>query len=84
MKHNIFQTLSLNFYTAICPRFSKYRIRGVLQSSGSVIIVSLKLSELLEILDHPVSETRPSNFVESGSVEQASALHINQKLEHPV
>jgi hypothetical protein len=42
------------------------------------------LSELLEILDHLVSETEPSNFVESGSVEQASALHINQKSEHPV
>jgi hypothetical protein len=38
----------------------------------------------LEFLDHPISETVPSGFAESGSIEEISALCIGQKLEHPV
>jgi hypothetical protein len=58
--------------------------RGVLQSSGFVVIVSFDSSEILEILDPPVSEIRPSGFAELDSVGQIVALHIGQKLCCPV
>jgi hypothetical protein len=58
--------------------------RGVLQSSGFVVIVSFDSSEILEILDPPVSEIRPSGFAELDSVGQIVALHIGQKLYCPV
>jgi hypothetical protein len=48
------------------------------------IIVSLVLSEFLEILSPSVSETGPSGFAKLGSTEQIVALHIGRKLEHPV
>jgi hypothetical protein len=48
------------------------------------VVVSLVSSEVLEILDPPVLQTKPFNFVELGSEEQIVALHIGQKPEHPV
>jgi hypothetical protein len=42
------------------------------------------LSELLEILDHPIFETGSSGFAELGSTEQIPALYIGQKLDHLV
>jgi hypothetical protein len=54
------------------------------KSSGSVVVILSKSSELLEILDHPVSKTGPSGFAESDSRKQISALYISQKLDHPV
>jgi hypothetical protein len=44
----------------------------------------LDSSEILEILDPPVSEIGPSGFVELGSTEQIVALHIDQKPDCPV
>jgi hypothetical protein len=58
--------------------------RGVLQSSGFVVIVSFDSSEILEILDPPFSEIRPSGFAELDLVGQIVALHIGQKLYCPV
>jgi hypothetical protein len=48
------------------------------------VVVLFKLSELLEIPEHPVSETGASGFAELGSAEQALAVCIGCKPEHPV
>jgi hypothetical protein len=48
------------------------------------VIVSLISSEVLEILDPPVLETRPSDFAKLGSAEQIVALHISRKPKHSV
>jgi hypothetical protein len=55
---------------------------GVLQSSGFIVAISPKSSELLEIPDPPVSDFGTSGFVELGSIEHISALCIGCKLEH--
>jgi hypothetical protein len=41
-----------------------------------IAIVLLDLSEVLEILDPPISETGLSSFAELGSTEQIFALRI--------
>jgi hypothetical protein len=48
------------------------------------IVLSLKLSEFLEISDPLVSETGPSGFAELGLAEQISVDYISKKPEHPV
>jgi hypothetical protein len=48
------------------------------------IIVSLDLSNVLEILDPPVLEIGLSGFTGLGPTEQTVALHIGQKLDRPV
>jgi hypothetical protein len=48
------------------------------------IIVSHDLSEVLKILDPPVSKTGLSDFTELGSAEQIFALRIGWKPDCPV
>jgi hypothetical protein len=48
--------------------------RGVLQSSEPAIVVLLVSSEVLEILDPPVSETRLSGSAEFGLAKQILTL----------
>jgi hypothetical protein len=48
------------------------------------MIVLLDSSAILEILDPPISETGPSDFVEHGSAKQIVALCIGQKPNCPV
>jgi hypothetical protein len=67
------------FQSPICQGLSKYRTRGVLQSSGSVVDVSFKLSQLLKILDPLVSDSETSSFAKT----DFRTLH-QIKPEHPV
>jgi hypothetical protein len=48
------------------------------------IIISLDLSDVLEIMDPPVLEIRPSSFAELGSAKQIIVVHIGRKPEHPI
>jgi hypothetical protein len=54
---------------------------GVLQCTGSAIVVSPKLSEPLEILDPPISYFGTSSFAKLGSEEHILALCIGYKLK---
>jgi hypothetical protein len=78
IKHNIFKTLSSNFSIPTCQGFSKYRTRGVLQSSGSVVDVSFKLSQLLKILDPLVSDSETSGFakIDFSTLHQIKPEHL--------
>jgi hypothetical protein len=58
-------------------RALKIMYQGVLQSSGSVVVILLDSFEFLEILDHLVSETRPSSFTELSLAEQFVSLCIS-------
>jgi hypothetical protein len=50
--------------------------RGVLQSSGSVVVISLSSFKALKILDPSILEIGPSGFAKLGSAEQIFALCI--------
>jgi hypothetical protein len=59
-------------------------LQGVLQSSGSAVVVLLVSSKSLEFFDPPIWETGPFDFGILGPIEQIVALCFGKKLDHPI